>query len=190
MRGLLRLKLKIGTLLCLLVFHCPNQGQWPKTALMELSLLLWGEGSSHTGSMHREPDVGFDPGSPGSRPGPKAGAKPLRHPGIPTLSFKEAKILKKYKDSKGVLLTTCKTCNRTVKHHGKSRSFLSALKSSPTSKLSLKTPERKTPSSAKLSQMYGSKGKSPDSTFRTPTSGQSTPTCASKNMSKRNTFLN
>ena len=36
-----------------------------------------------TGSMHREPDVGFDPGSPGSRPGPKAGAKPLRHPGIP-----------------------------------------------------------------------------------------------------------
>ena len=34
------------------------------------------------GSMHREPDVGFDPGSPGSRPGPKAGAKPLHHPGI------------------------------------------------------------------------------------------------------------
>ena len=33
--------------------------------------------------MLREPDVGFDPGSPGSRPGPKAGAKPLRHPGIP-----------------------------------------------------------------------------------------------------------
>ena len=27
------------------------------------------------GSMHREPDVGFDPGSPGSRPGPKTGAK-------------------------------------------------------------------------------------------------------------------
>ena len=35
------------------------------------------------GYMPREPDVGFDPGSPGSRPGPKAGAKPLRHPGIP-----------------------------------------------------------------------------------------------------------
>ena len=31
----------------------------------------------------REPDVGLDPGSPGSHPGPKAGAKPLRHPGIP-----------------------------------------------------------------------------------------------------------
>ena len=34
--------------------------------------------------MHRDPDVGFDPGSPGSRPGPKAGANPLRPPGIPT----------------------------------------------------------------------------------------------------------
>ena len=32
-----------------------------------------------------DPDVGFDPGSLGSRPGPKAGAKPLRHPGIPKL---------------------------------------------------------------------------------------------------------
>ena len=30
-----------------------------------------------------EPDVGFDPGSLGSRPGPKAGVKPLSHPGIP-----------------------------------------------------------------------------------------------------------
>ena len=40
------------------------------------------------GSMHREPDVGLDPASPGSRPGPKAGAKPLRHPGIPPLFFK------------------------------------------------------------------------------------------------------
>ena len=38
--------------------------------------------------MHQEPDMGFDPGSPGSRPGPKAGAKPLRHPGIPSKIFK------------------------------------------------------------------------------------------------------
>uniref|UniRef100_A0A8C7BMQ7 Chromosome 18 open reading frame 21 n=2 Tax=Neovison vison TaxID=452646 RepID=A0A8C7BMQ7_NEOVI len=104
-----------------------------------------------------------------------------------TLSFKEAKLVKRYKDSKSVLLTTCKTCNRTVKHHGKSRSFLSALKSSPTtptSKLSLKTPERKTPSSANLNPKCGSKGKSPALIFRTPTSGQSTPTCSSKNVSK------
>ena len=43
-------------------------------------------GSMH--SMHQKPDVGFDPGSPGSRPGPKAGAKPLHHPGIPRCFFK------------------------------------------------------------------------------------------------------
>ena len=35
----------------------------------------------------RESDVGFDPESPGSRPGPKAGAKPLHHPGIPVSFF-------------------------------------------------------------------------------------------------------
>ena len=31
----------------------------------------------------REPDAGLDPGTPGSCPGVKAGAKPLSHPGIP-----------------------------------------------------------------------------------------------------------
>ena len=41
------------------------------------------QAEGEAGSMHREPDVGFDPGSPGPRPGPKAGAKPLHHPGIP-----------------------------------------------------------------------------------------------------------
>ena len=45
------------------------------------------QAEGEAGSMHREPDVGFDPGSPGSRPGPKAGAKPLRHPGIPFFPF-------------------------------------------------------------------------------------------------------
>ena len=43
------------------------------------------QAEGEAGSMHREPDVGSDPGSPGSRPGAKAGAKLLRHPGIPTL---------------------------------------------------------------------------------------------------------
>ena len=42
-----------------------------------------GRAEGEAGSMRWEPDVGFDPGSPGSRPGPKAGAKPLRQPGIP-----------------------------------------------------------------------------------------------------------
>ena len=41
------------------------------------------QAEGEAGSMPREPDVRFDPWSPGSRPGPKAGAKPLRHPGIP-----------------------------------------------------------------------------------------------------------
>ena len=45
------------------------------------------QAEGEAGSMHREPDVGFDPGSPGSRPGPKAGAKPLCHPGIPSYSI-------------------------------------------------------------------------------------------------------
>ena len=45
------------------------------------------QAEGEAGSMHREPDVGFDPGSPGSCPGPKAGAKPLRHPGIPLLKI-------------------------------------------------------------------------------------------------------
>ena len=34
-----------------------------------------------------EPDVGLDPRSAGSRPGPKAGAKPLSPPGIPLFLF-------------------------------------------------------------------------------------------------------
>ena len=46
-----------------------------------------GVAEGEAGSTHREPDVGFDPGSPGSRPGPKAGAKPLHHPGIPGKNF-------------------------------------------------------------------------------------------------------
>ena len=41
------------------------------------------QAEGEAGSMHQEPDVGFDPGSPGARPGPKASLKPLRHPGIP-----------------------------------------------------------------------------------------------------------
>ena len=41
------------------------------------------QAEGEAGSMHGEPDVEFDPGSPGPRPGPKAGTKPLHHPGIP-----------------------------------------------------------------------------------------------------------
>ena len=51
------------------------------------------EAEREAGSMHWEPDVGFDPGSPGSRPGPKAGAKLLRHPGIPLSNFLKKSLL-------------------------------------------------------------------------------------------------
>ena len=34
-----------------------------------------------------EPDVGLNPGTPGSCPGPKAGVKLLSHPGVPFNSF-------------------------------------------------------------------------------------------------------
>ena len=45
------------------------------------------QAEGETCSMHQEPDGGFDPESPGSRPGPKAGAKKLRHPGFPVIAF-------------------------------------------------------------------------------------------------------
>ena len=50
----------------------------------------------------RGPDVGFDPWSPGSHPGPKAGAQPLRHPGIPNPTILLKKIIIT-KDSQGLL---------------------------------------------------------------------------------------
>ena len=45
------------------------------------------QAEGEAGSMHREPDVGFDPGSPGWRPGPKAGAKTAAPPRDPTVLF-------------------------------------------------------------------------------------------------------
>ena len=47
------------------------------------------QAEGEAGSMHREPDVG-------SRPGPKAGAKPLRHPGIPLFTFFKLKFYIKH----------------------------------------------------------------------------------------------
>ena len=45
------------------------------------------QAEGEAGSMHREPKVGLDPGSPGSCSGPKAGTKPFCHPGIPFLAI-------------------------------------------------------------------------------------------------------
>ena len=41
------------------------------------------QAEGEAGPMYQAPNVGFDPGFPRSRPGPKAGTKPLRRPGIP-----------------------------------------------------------------------------------------------------------
>ena len=41
----------------------------------------------------RKPDVGLNSGTPGSHPGPKAGSKLLRHPGIPTSVVFEGEII-------------------------------------------------------------------------------------------------
>ena len=44
----------------------------------------------------REPDVGLHPRSPGSPPGPNAGAKPLSHLGIPSFVFNLEILLKHF----------------------------------------------------------------------------------------------
>ena len=43
-----------------------------------------GEGQREKQAPCRGPDVGLDPWTPGSHPGPKAGARLLSHPGIPS----------------------------------------------------------------------------------------------------------
>ena len=45
------------------------------------------QAEGEAGSMYREPDVGLHPASPGSHPGPKAGAKLLSHTGIPIITI-------------------------------------------------------------------------------------------------------
>ncbi|KAM9095668.1 UPF0711 protein C18orf21 homolog [Sarcophilus harrisii] len=114
------------------------------------------------------------------------------------LTFKETKILKKYWDSKSILLVTCKACNKTVKYDGKSRSFLAEMKnnlSTPKIQSVLKTPDIKSSGSTKKkkksfsSNKPGSQNNSPALIFRTPTSGQSTPDSASKSLSKMKRHL-
>ena len=47
------------------------------------------QAEGEAGYMHRGPDVGFDPGSPGSRPGPKAGANCCATQGSPIFNFED-----------------------------------------------------------------------------------------------------
>ena len=53
------------------------------------------QAEGEAGSMHQEYEVRFEPGSPGLHHGPKAGAKPLCHPGIPSLNASEGDVYTK-----------------------------------------------------------------------------------------------
>ncbi|XP_008919428.3 UPF0711 protein C18orf21 homolog isoform X1 [Manacus vitellinus] len=103
------------------------------------------------------------------------------------LNMKQTKLLKKYRESSSVLLVTCKSCNKTTRHYGKSRDFLSTKtqnSGTPVIKSSLKTPDVKIPSSKKITPVSfsrsGSKGNGPSSLPRTCESGQATTNSASK----------
>ncbi|KAM7175718.1 UPF0711 protein C18orf21 homolog isoform 1-T1 [Macrochelys suwanniensis] len=92
------------------------------------------------------------------------------------LNLKQTKLLKKYKDSGSVLLVTCNTCNKTTRHHGKSRDFLATATSrsgTPKSKPNPKTPMSANKMTPLNHSKSGSKSKSPASTSRTCMSEQS-----------------
>ncbi|NXY86467.1 CR021 protein, partial [Alcedo cyanopectus] len=103
------------------------------------------------------------------------------------LNMKQTKLLKKYKESRNVLLVTCNSCNKTTRHCGKSRDFL-AMKTqnsgTPSVQSSLRTPNVKTQSANKVTPVscsrFGSKGSSPSSVPRTCVSGQATISSASR----------
>ena len=72
--------------------------------------------------LHAEPEMGLDPGTPGSRSEPKAVAKPLRHPGIPiTLVIKLSElVLKKENVVKSkTLISQCQCKLQTKFQRGK-----------------------------------------------------------------------
>ena len=68
---------------------------------------------------YEEPDVGFDPRTPGSRPDPKADAQPLSHPGVPLgffFFFKENFYYEKFQTSTKAERTV-KTCALLLQFH-------------------------------------------------------------------------
>lgn len=103
------------------------------------------------------------------------------------LNMKQIKLLKKYRDSKSVLLVTCNSCNKTTRHYGKSRDFLATKthnSGTPTIQSSLKTPDVKIQSANKATpascSRLGSKGNTPSSLPRTCVSGQATTSSISR----------
>ncbi|KFV95128.1 UPF0711 protein C18orf21, partial [Eurypyga helias] len=103
------------------------------------------------------------------------------------LNMKQTKLLKKYRESRSVLLVTCNSCNKTTRHYGKSREFLTTRthnSGTPSSVSSLRTPDGNNRSASKVTpascSRLGSKGNSPSSLPRTRASGQATTSSASK----------
>uniref|UniRef100_A0A8B9IJL8 CR021 protein n=1 Tax=Anser cygnoides TaxID=8845 RepID=A0A8B9IJL8_ANSCY len=103
------------------------------------------------------------------------------------LNMRQTKLLKKYRDSKSVLLITCTSCNKTTRRYGKSRDFLATKaqnSGTPTIKSSLRTPDVKTQSAKKMTPVscsrLGSKGNTPSSLPRTQASRQVTTSSGSK----------
>ncbi|NXD84041.1 CR021 protein, partial [Halcyon senegalensis] len=107
------------------------------------------------------------------------------------LNMKQTKLLKKYKESRSVLLITCNSCNNTTRHYGKSRDFLATKTQNsgpPSIKSSLRTANVKNQSANKVTpascSRLGSKGNSSSSVPRTRVSGQAANISASKTLRK------
>ncbi|NWX21390.1 CR021 protein, partial [Aegotheles bennettii] len=103
------------------------------------------------------------------------------------LNMKQTKLLKKYRESRSVLLVACNSCNKTTRYYGKSRDFLATKthnSGTPSIKSSLRTPDVKIQSATEVTpgscRRLGSKGSSPSSFPRTHASGQATTSSASK----------
>ncbi|XP_074940504.1 UPF0711 protein C18orf21 homolog [Phalacrocorax aristotelis] len=103
------------------------------------------------------------------------------------LNMKQTKLLKKYRESRSILLVTCNSCNKTTRHYGKSRDFLATTthnSGTPSTKSSLRTPDVKMQPANKATPVsgsrLGSKGNTPSSLPRMCVSGQATTGSASK----------
>ncbi|KFU88803.1 UPF0711 protein C18orf21, partial [Chaetura pelagica] len=103
------------------------------------------------------------------------------------LNMKQTKLLRRYRESRSVLLVTCNSCNKTTRHYGKSRDFLASEthnSGTPSIKSSLRTPSVKIQSATKVTpgscSRLESNGNSPSSLPRTHVSGQATTGSASK----------
>uniref|UniRef100_A0A8D0H412 Chromosome 18 open reading frame 21 n=1 Tax=Sphenodon punctatus TaxID=8508 RepID=A0A8D0H412_SPHPU len=95
------------------------------------------------------------------------------------LNLTQTKLLRKYKNSRSVLLITCNTCNKTTRRYGKSRDFLATV-TKRFSTSGLKTPTSSNKERPNSHSNSGSKGKNPSSNSRACKSGQSTPGSSSK----------